>query len=516
VRRAWGVAGAVVVVTAVVIAVALAVNLNRPSQPAGLVSPNQGSSATSSGGDVPTTFPAQQRQPFQAPPELRSENGVLETTFTVQTTTFTVAGAEIKGFAYDGQFIGPTLHVQPGDNVKIHLRNRLEEPTNLHSHGMFVSPIGISDNVLRVMKPNSDNDIVLELPDDVEPGTYWYHSHLHGRTEEQVFAGLSGVFIVDGLQQRLSPELRDIPHHVVALKDLQVKDGAIVLTNIDSNAPTTRTVNGQVDPILTARTNETTMLRLANISADIWYRLRLGGTQFRVIAEDANPVAQVWTADELVLPPGKRYDVLVRWTEPGTHELRTLEYNNGPAGDNYPERRLATVTVAGDPVADVAWPTSVAPPSPLLTDQIDRTRQLVFSENTKTNQFYIDGKQFDATRVNVAATLGTTEEWTIKNISEEAHPFHIHVNDFIVTEVNGKPYQARSEQDIVPLPPKGEVKIRMHFNRFLGTYVFHCHILAHEDNGMMGIVDVSEDGQVSEATKKSLRDMADAMHGGHG
>ena len=514
-RRAWGVAGAVVVVTAVVIAVALAVNLNRPSQPAGSVSPNQASSATSSGGDVPTTFPAQQRQPFQAPPELRSENGVLETTFTVQTTTFTVAGAEIKGFAYDGQFIGPTLHVQPGDTVKIHLRNRLEEPTNLHSHGMFVSPIGISDNVLRVMKPNSDNDIVLELPDDVEPGTYWYHSHLHGRTEEQVFAGLSGVFIVDGLQ-RLSPELRDIRHHVVALKDLQVKDGAIVLTNIDSNAPTTRTVNGQVDPIFTARTNETTMLRLANISADIWYRLRLGGTQFRVIAEDANPVAQVWTADELVLPPGKRYDVLVRWTEPGTHELRTLEYNNGPAGDNYPERRLATVTVAGDPVADVAWPTSVAPPSPLLTDQIDRTRQLVFSENTKTNQFYIDGKQFNATRVNVAATLGTTEEWTIKNISEEAHPFHIHVNDFIVTEVNGKPYQARSEQDIVPLPPKGEVKIRMHFNRFLGTYVFHCHILAHEDNGMMGIVDVSEDGQVSEATKKSLRDMADAMHERHG
>ena len=206
----------------------------------------------------------------------------------------------------------------------------------------------------------------------------------------------------------------------MALKDLQVKDGAIVLSNIDSNAPTTRTVNGQVDPVLTARTNETTMLRLANIGADIWYRLRLGGTQFRVIAEDANPVAEVWAADELVLPPGKRYDVLVRWPNSGTHELRTLEYSNGPAGDNYPERRLATVNVTGDPVPDVAWPASVAPASPLLTDSIDRTRQLVFSENTKTNQFYIDGKQFDATRVNVAAKLDTTEEWTIKNISEEA------------------------------------------------------------------------------------------------
>ena len=139
----------------------------------------------------------------------------------------------------------------------------------------------------------------------------------------------------------------------------------------------------------------------------------------------------------------------------------------------------------------------------------------MFSENTKTNQFYIDGKQFDATRVNVAAKLGTTEEWTIKNISEEAHPFHIHVNDFIVTEVNGKPYQARSEQDVVPLPPKGEVKIRMHFNRFVGTYVFHCHILAHEDNGMMGIVDISRAGRLSKATVKSLKEMNEAMLGQH-
>ena len=113
---------------------------------------------------------------------------------------------------------------------------------------MFVSPIGISDNVLRVMKAGSTNEFVLDLPEDVEPGTYWYHAHLHGRVEEQVFAGLSGVFIVDGLQDRLPPELQDVPERVMAIKDLQVKDGAIVRSNIDSNAPTTRTVNGQVEP----------------------------------------------------------------------------------------------------------------------------------------------------------------------------------------------------------------------------------------------------------------------------
>ena len=107
-------------------------------------------------------------KPFQPPPELISQNGLLETTFNVQPTTFNVAGAEVRGYAYQGQFIGPTLRVQPGDTVRVQLRNGLKEPTNLHSHGMFVSPIGISDNVLRVMKAGSTNEFVLDLPDDVE------------------------------------------------------------------------------------------------------------------------------------------------------------------------------------------------------------------------------------------------------------------------------------------------------------------------------------------------------------
>jgi FtsP/CotA-like multicopper oxidase with cupredoxin domain len=139
----------------------------------------------------------------------------------------------------------------------------------------------------------------------------------------------------------------------------------------------------------------------------------------------------------------------------------------------------------------------------------------VFSENPKTNQFYINGKQFEGTRVTFVAKLGTTEEWVIKNTAREAHPFHIHVNDFEVMAVNGKPYNVRSEQDVVPLPPRGEVRIRIHFNRFVGTTVFHCHILAHEDNGMMGIIDISRSGRLSKATVKSLEEMNKAMAGQH-
>ena len=138
----------------------------------------------------------------------------------------------------------------------------------------------------------------------------------------------------------------------------------------------------------------------------------------------------------------------------------TLPYSTGPDGDNYPERRLATFEVTGDPLADVPWPTSLNSVSPLQTDRVDRTRNVVFSENPKTNQFYINGKQFNATKVTFVAKLGTTEEWVIKNTAREEHPFHIHVNDFQVMAVNGKPYQARGEQDVVPLPSRGEVRIR--------------------------------------------------------
>jgi suppressor of ftsI len=480
---------------------------------AGPSSPSPMPVATTAEDRVPTTFEAEQRLPFQPPVELTSANGLLRTAFMVEPTTFSVAGAKIKGYSYQGQYIGPTLRVRPGDTVRIDLTNRLGQPTNLHGHGMFMSPVGISDNVLRVMKKGSFNHVEWKLPTDIEPGTYWYHSHLHGLVEEQVFAGLSGVLIVDGLETLLPPELQAVQQHVVALKDLQVKDGAIVRSNIDSNAPTTRTVNGQVDPLLTVPTNQTQMLRLGNIGADIWYRLKLSGTQFSVIAEDANPVAQVWTAEELVLPPGKRFDVLVKWPQPGSHTLETLPYTTGPDGDNYPQRRLMTVQVTGDAVPDVAWPTSLAPPSPLATDQVDRIRRLEFSENTKTDQFYINGKQFDATHVNFIAKLGTTEEWIIKNVSREEHPFHIHVNDFLVMAVNGKPVQSYGEQDTVPLPWHGEVRIRMHFNRFTGATVFHCHILAHEDNGMMGIIDITKDGRLSDETQQTLDKMNSEMSG---
>ena len=179
--------------------------------------------------------------------------------------------------------------------------------------------------------------------------------------------------------------------------------------------------------------------------------------------------------------------------------------NTGPAGDKYPGRVLATVRPDRPALQPAELPTSLGPLPDLQNMTVDRRRTIVFSENTKTNQFFINGKQFNHKRIDQRVKLNAVEEWTIRNVSRERHPFHIHVNDFQVMSVNGRPYNARSLADTFPLPVGGEIKIRMHFIQFTGEYVFHCHILAHEDHGMMSTVLVEGPGQSG----------APSPHGGH-
>jgi FtsP/CotA-like multicopper oxidase with cupredoxin domain len=452
------------------------------------------------GGIVETSFPTVQGRPLTEPPVIRSQNGLLQTTFDVHEAIYDVGGQQVKGKTYGPGILGPTLIVDPGDTIEIELQNHLSEVTNFHTHGLHTSPIGVSDNVLRVMPANSDDPVRIEVPTDVAPGTYWYHAHLHGLTEEQVFSGLAGTLIVNGLTERLPADLQGVTEHLLALRDVQLDDdGTIITKNINSDAPTTRTVNGQVNPIISGVANEAMLLRVGDLSADIWYRLRLDGATFTVLAEDANPMGRVETRDELLLPPGKRFDVLVRFPKPGSYRLRTLRYSTGPAGDTYPARVLATFAItSGNPDRSVpALPTTMGELPDLGKDPIAVHRNVVFSENNKG--FYINGKQFDAKRVTFSPKLGTTEEWTIHNVTKEEHPFHIHVNDFQVMSINGKKVDADSLRDTLPLPVGGTVVIRMRFTQFLGRYVFHCHILAHEDGGMMAVVDVTKDGKPSPA-----------------
>jgi suppressor of ftsI len=438
--------------------------------------------------------PAAGQETFPEPTELVSEDGVVQVNLTAAEQQIELAGTPVAARVYNGEFVGPTMRLNPGDSIQLELDNTLSDPTNLHFHGLHVSPSGESDNVLRHVMAGEIAPYQVDLPTDHAPGTYWYHSHQHGISEEQVFGGMSGLIVVEGLIDLLPEELRDIEERSFALKDFQLTaDGAIVSENIDSNAPTTRTVNGFVNPSLSIAPGETQMWRLANIGADIWYEVTLEGHPLHVIAEDANPVWAAWSAESLVLPPGKRYDVLVQGGAPGSYIFRTLDFDQG--GDHYPDTNLATLTVEGTAVTPATLPTSLiaqddSAHGDLSTATVDKERELVFSEDNTSNKFMIDDKQFDPNRVDQTVPLGTVEEWTVRNVTEELHPFHIHVDDFQVISINGEPYEASGRQDTIPLPINGEVVIRIPFNDFTGKFVYHCHILNHEDNGMMGIVEV--------------------------
>lgn len=431
---------------------------------------------------------ASSAQPFAELPRQRSSGGVLQFDLLARGRGIEVAGADVEGEAFDDGIVGPTLVVDPGDTIRLTLDNQLEAHTNLHFHGLHVSPRDDGDNVFLSIGPGEQFGYSLQIPADHPSGTFCYHSHAHGHSEEQVFRGLSGMIIVEGLAQRLPPELADVEDVAIGLKDAQVVDDAIESENIDSNAPTLRVVNSQHVPVQTIAPGEVQLWRFANIGADIWYDLALEVQPFVVIGEDGNPVWTVWEADHLLLPPGKRFDVLVTGPPAGEYVLESRRYEQGD--DTYPRTDLMTLDSSGDPVATPAMPTSLAPVATIPDAEVVQRRTMVFSEDERTNTFFINDETFDPNRVDVSPRLGTTEEWTLRNASNEQHPFHIHVNDFQVVSIGGQPYEARSLQDTVPLLPGRDVVIRTRFADFTGKFVFHCHILNHEDAGMMAVVEV--------------------------
>ena len=363
----------------------------------------------------------------------------------------------------------------------------------MHFHGFHVSPSGNSDNVLRHIAPGETGDYLVQVPENHDQGVFWYHSHQHHDSESQVFQGLSGTIVIGDTRRLLPERFADVRRRVLALKDLQVEKGAIVAADIDSDAPTTRTVNGLVDPTLEVRPGSTELWDIANISADIFYDVELESMTLLVVGEDGNPVESTWADSHLVLPPGKRLEVLVSFEGAGELAFKTREYDQG--GDHYPEVDLMHVSVAGDdvtPITALGEGQSLQMAGDLLERPIAQKRTWVFSEDDATSNFTINDKEFDPDRVDVSPKLGTVEEWTLENETSEQHPFHIHINDYKVISVDGDTYDASGEQDTVILPPQKPVVVRIPFDDYTGKFVFHCHILNHEDNGMMGLVDVVE------------------------
>ena len=449
-----------------------------------------------------------QPETFSNPPEIASADGELRTTFVVAEVQVQVADKTVNTLVYNSEFMPPLLRVRPGDTIYLDLLNESAEPTNEHYHGLNVSPRvnpdgTVSDNILISIESGTQASYRIEIPETHNPGLYWYHAHLHGLAEHQVMGGLSGGLIVEGILDPF-PELQGIRERVFLLKDIQITADGTLPEDIDPSADTNRTVNGLTRPTVELEAGEVQFWRFANIGANMYYRLVLDGHVFQELARDGNRHTRLVEMGEILLPPGARSEVLVVGTEPGEFSLRTLAFDTGPEGDSYGEDVLATVftqDAVETPGPALPPPEAFPPVEDLRTLPVAQSRTITFVDGPDPI-FYIDSGagpvQYDSNRVDATIEAGTVEEWTILNASGELHAFHIHQTDFQVTEINGVPQEFVGHQDSVNVPYQlddgmpGQVKVLMDFRNpiIVGKFVYHCHILEHEDGGMMAIAEV--------------------------
>ncbi len=459
--------------------------------------------------------------------------------------------------SYNGGLVGPTFRVKAGQSLKLFLDNQLspdagkheghaggmDHPlnwTNLHTHGLHISPRGKSDNVERVIKPGEkDADYIFDIlpkgsppgePPMVHyPGTFWYHAHLHGTTAVQLASGMAGALIVEGDIDQI-PEVRNARERIFVFQQLAFdKDGEVKsLEDLDQNwagddpedppqhGPAKHTtINGKVKPLIELRPLQVERWRM--IDAGIFEILNMSlrarnnpqqTIPFHVIGFDGITLKAVEAHTEIELAPGYRAEALIQApATPGvyllykkTPELRltalTLTGEDALKVDE-PEI-LAVVEVKGAPCTDSRnpcasriMPAGTKLPAPLpdipKSEVSSPDRPVKFS--VASGKFLINDRIFDPNEVSkdFQLTKGRTEEWVLSNTSRGPHPFHIHVNAFQMVNDDGSPGRWR---DTVIVPPGKTIRMRTRIERFTGRFVLHCHILTHEDMGMMQLVEV--------------------------
>jgi suppressor of ftsI len=453
------------------------------------------------------------------PPEIRGSNHRLSLTLHAA-----ISSEGKSSFFFNGRPDAPTLRLSPGDQVKINYVNDLPKKsqescaitpcmdmTNLHFHGLTVSPDSPQDDVLNMKAmPGQSLRYTVQIPKDHAPGLYWYHTHPHGESHRQVLDGMSGALVIDGIESYF-PELAGLPERVLIVRGRSIGrdpesaelERRVALSSYACGgeleaAEEIFTVNGSVRPRIEIAPGERQFWRLVNASADRYLDLQLERQPFEIIAMDGMPIARhdpdhrSRIADHVLVPPAGRLEAVVTGPAgrtPGRLVSRCVD--TGPDGDPNPAMTLA----------DIVPRTTARATSKIVERTIKpefETLDLAAEEKTPPrftvtftedkNGFYINGEKFtpDAAPM-VRAKVGTFQHWRIVNASKELHPMHIHQVHFLAYAENDKPIADPLWMDTVNVPYGGSVDIIMDFTDpvIKGMSVFHCHLLNHEDKGMM-------------------------------
>ncbi|NEO25985.1 MAG: multicopper oxidase family protein [Kamptonema sp. SIO4C4] len=458
------------------------------------------------------------QNPQSLPSSYQSQEGLLEVDLTASNSPLNLAGQPTSPFSYNQQIPGPRLEANPGDTIRIHFHNQLPQPTNLHYHGLHIPPTGTADNVFLSVPPQETFTYEFTLPENHPAGTFWYHPHRHGYVADQVFAGLAGLFIVRGELDQI-PEIQAAQEAFCVLQDFQLTGNGFPHQAIMMGREgDTILINGQTNPTFSLPRQGLLRLRLLNASTSRFYRLSLDNHPFYLLATDGGALAKPQELTELLLTPGERAELLIHGNQdPRAYSLRNLPYNRGGMGmmgggmmgggmmsDRRRGRRgrrgQGNTNNTPQVLATLRYSeaeTALAVPQRLLAVETlpepQRVRQFELNHGMMRGQgmiFLINGQPYQGERIDTTVSLNTVEDWEITNTGVMDHPFHLHVNPFQVISRNGQPEPIRAWKDTVLIPRGETVRVRIPFRDFTGKTVYHCHILDHEDLGMMGNLEI--------------------------
>jgi bilirubin oxidase len=437
---------------------------------------------------------------------------------TLQNGTYQFLSGQVTNtMGVNGNILGPTLIMNKGDEVDISVTNQLDDITTIHWHGMHVS----SENdggPHTIILPGTTWNPSFTVMDHA--GTYWYHPHLHEKTNEHVSKGIAGFIIVrDEEEAQLElPRTYGVDDFPLAIqtKDFDENNQVVVPSNSDDAVMVNATIDANLNvPAQVVR------LRLLNGTSQRVLNIGLSGnTTFYQIGSDGGLLSNALALTRLQLPPGARVEILIDFTNmqgqtielmsyasefpngiygatnPGMMTMMTLNgYNPNPInGADFSLMQFTVTTPTANPVITI--PTELVTVDPIPESSAVITRSLTFTPETMgpnqlNGHFLINGVGFNMDVINYEIPLDNIEIWSIFNQSGIAHPFHIHDVQFFVLDRNGAtpPLSEQGRKDVILIKPMETVRVITQFNDFANPdvpYMYHCHMLVHEDDAMMG------------------------------
>ncbi len=419
-------------------------------------------------------------------------------------------GINTSTIGYNGRYLGPTIILDKGQTVSMNVHNLLMDTTTTHWHGLHVAPIndGSPHNPILSGATWSPTFAVMD-----NAATYWYHPHMHGMTMDQVLKGAAGLIIVrDSLESMLTLPRKYGVDDFPLVFQFQHIDSATKQIILDDEADNITMVNGQISAPFLNVPAQVVRLRLLNASSHRFFEFGFNDNRtFNQITSDDGLLNAPVPLTRLMLGSGERAEILVDFTGQQSSTFFIKQYGTelpggypgGPQGgmggmtmgpfDNmdFNLLQLNVIAQTSDPVTTI--PTALTTNIPYSIVGADNySISIAGSPMMSMTNFTMNGLQYDMNVINMTTTQNKIMKWTISNQSMMPHPFHIHGNHFYVVAVNGAtpPLNMQGRKDVAVVSPMGGSLVLVtqynDYNDPVMPYMYHCHILSHEDNGMMG------------------------------